>query len=61
MAHESAFGLANLLMKEPYYKSPAYYAWGGLFPFTYGQTVEEMAEVYAQEEAKDLEGFGPTE
>ena len=46
-------------MQKQYYKTKPYYAWGGLYKFTYGKTVEEMAVLYAEEEAKDLEGFGP--
>lgn len=59
VAHESAQGLANLLMKERYFQQREYYAWGGLFEFTYGESVENMAEKYVKAEDKDLEGFGP--
>ena len=51
--------MAKLLMSEQFHKKNEYYAWGGLFEFTYGKTVEDMAATYDQKKMEDVEGFAP--
>lgn len=41
--HESEVEFARMLLSTDLYETEEYYKWGGLFPYTYGGSVEEVA------------------
>lgn len=42
-AHESEVEFARMLLSTDLYETEEYYKWAGLFPYTYGGSVEEIA------------------
>jgi hypothetical protein len=59
VAHGSEVKFAKMLMKPKYFKTESYWRWGGLFPYTYGIPVEEMANKAPPDPYDDGLSFAP--
>lgn len=59
-AHEAEVEFARMLLSTDLYETEEYYKWAGLFPYTYGGSIEEVAARDELEPAPEPKFSPPT-